>query len=129
MRWPPILLAMIVGGCSFSHPIEAVFIEGKLHFKADDQLNGCLNDFRVENGSGEVMWAIRGPFRASPCENNFPLAYGVAPKGFEIQVAAKPLRAGVRYTMHGSDGDRYYGAFSYRQTVVITNAPETARKP
>jgi hypothetical protein len=121
------LLALALSGCSSAYPVEAVFISGKLHFVVEDKLNGCLNDFRIESEGGEVMWAIEGNFRSFPCANNFPLAYGVTPVGLKSQVAAKPLKAGVLYKIEGSDGDRYYGAFRYRRTVVITNTPEVAR--
>jgi hypothetical protein len=118
---------MILAGCSYSYPVEAVFMDGKLHFRASGKLNGCLNDLRVISEAGEVMWSVDGEFRTSPCDDSFPVAYGVAPSGLRDRVAAKPLKAGVRYTVEGSDGDRYYGAFQYRRALVITNTPEVVR--
>ena len=123
----PFALTLAVAGCSYSYPVEAVFIRGKLHFVAEEKLNGCLNDFRVTSEAGEVMWAVEGDFRASPCEDSFPLAYGLVPRGLTSRSAAKPLKAGVLYKIEGSDGDRYYGAFRYRRQVVITNTPGVAR--
>ena len=73
------------------------------------------------------MWAIDGVFRGSTCDDNFPLAYGVVPRGLTSRIAAKPLKAGVLYKVEGSDGDRYYGAFRYRHTLVVANTPEVAR--
>jgi hypothetical protein len=118
---------LILARCSYSYPVEAVFIRGKLHFRVNDKLNGCLNNFQVVSESGEVMWAIEGKFRASPCDDSFPLAYGIAPAGLSSRVAAKPLKAGFRYNVEGSDGARYYGAFRYRRALIITNMPEAAR--
>ena len=123
------LLVLALVGCSKDYPVEAVFIEGKLHFRAQDKLNGCLNRFRVESEAGEVMWEVEGDFRSSPCADNFPLQYGMDPKGLTSRVAAKPLRPGVLYKIEGSDGDRYYGVFRYRRTIVVTNTPEIARAP
>lgn len=124
-----VLLALAVAACSYSYPVEAVFIDNKLAFRADDKLNGCLNSFTVESDAGEIMWAIEGDFRSSPCEDNFPLVYGVVPRGLTSRVAAKPLKPGELYKIEGSDGDRYYGAFHYRRVLVITNTPEVARAP
>ena len=121
------LLVLTLAGCSKAYPVEAVFIGGKLHFQAEDKLNGCLNHFRVETEAGEVMWQLEGDFRSSPCKDNFPLEYGVVPEGLKSRVAAKPLKADVLYKIEGSDGDRYYGAFRYRRTIVVTNTPEVAR--
>ena len=128
-RHIPFVLMLAFAGCSGSYPVKAVFINGTLHFHAEKKLNGCLSDFRVESETGEVMWAIEGEFRSSPCEDNFPLAYGLAPHGMTTQSPAKPLQAGALYKVGGSDGDRYYGAFRYRRTLVITNTPEIARVP
>jgi len=128
-RHIPFVLMLALAGCSRSYPLKAVFINGTLHFHAEEKLNGCLSDFRVESEAGEVMWAIDGEFRSSPCEDNFPLAYGLAPRGMTTQSPAKPLQAGALYRVGGSDGDRYYGAFRYRRTLVITNTPEIARTP
>ena len=89
-RYIPFVLTLAVAGCSYSYPVEAVLISGKLHFQAKEKLNGCLNDFRVESEAGEVMWAIEGDFKSSPCENNFPLAYGVVRRGLTSRMAAKP---------------------------------------
>lgn len=129
LRYITLVLTLVVAGCSRSYPVEAVFIGGKLHFVVDEKLNGCLNDFTVESEAGEVFWAIDGEFRSSPCEDNFPLAYGVVPRGMTTLSPAKPLKAGVLYKVGGSDGDRYYGAFRYRRTLVITNSPEITRSP
>ena len=128
-RCIPMVLMLAVAGCSYSYPVEAVFINGKLHFQAEEKLNGCLSNFSVESEAGEVVWAIDGEFRGSPCEDNFPLAYGVVPRGMTTLSPAKPLKAGVLYKVRGSDGDHYYGAFRYRRTLVITNTPEIARAP
>lgn len=122
-----IISAMCLAGCSKEYPVIAVFIEGKLHFSAVDKMSGCLNRFRVESEAGEVMWSTEGPFRASPCQDNFPLAYGIDPHGLSSRIVAKPLKRGVLYKISGSDGAHYYGAFRYRRTVVVTNTPEVAR--
>lgn len=124
--------ALILGllsltGCSYSYPVDAFFLDGKLHFRATEKLNGCLNDFSVVSETGETMWAIEGPFRTGPCQDSFPLAYGIAPSELKTRLAAKPLKAGVRYRIEGSDGDRYYGSFQYRRALIITNMPEAAR--
>lgn len=123
----PMIVFPLLAGCSYSYPVEAIFIRDKLHFVAKDKLNGCLNDFRIVSEAGEIMWAIESDFRSSPCPDNFPLAYGVAPIPLKTKVAAKPLKVGVRYRIEGSDGDRYYGAFFYRGVTVVTNTPESAR--
>ena len=123
-----LFLVLTLVGCSMSYPVKAVFITGKLHFQPDEKLNGCLNRFRVETEDGEVMWQLEGSFRSSPCEDNFPLAYGTIPTGLTSRVAAKPLSEGVLYKVEGSDGDRYYGAFRYGRQQVI-NTPEIARRP
>ncbi len=120
-------LALAVASCSYSYPVEAVFISDKLHFVAEEKLNGCLNDFEVVSEAGEVMWAIEGDFRTAPCQDSFPLAYGIVPRGLTLRSAAKPLEAGVLYKVEGSDGDRYYGAFRYRRQLVIKNTPGAAR--
>lgn len=121
------IVSPLLAGCSYAYPVEAVFIQGKLHFVAKDKFSGCLNDFRVVSEAGEIMWAITSDFRSSPCPDNFPLAYGVAPIPLKTKAAAKPLKIGVRYRIEGSDGDRYYGAFFYRRVTVVTNTPETAK--
>lgn len=126
-RWASLLGSLALAGCSYSYPVNAVFIANKLHFTVSEKLNGCLKDFSVISEKGEMMWAIEGSFRTSPCENSFPLAYGVAPKGLETRLEAKPLKAGVGYRIKGSDGDRYYGSFRYRSVLIITNTPDSAR--
>jgi hypothetical protein len=124
---PLAVVGLTLAGCSYAYPIEAVFINGKLHFRANEKLNGCLNDLNVVSETGEIMWSIHGEFRTSPCDDSFPVAYGVAPNGLQERVAAKPLKAGVRYTVDGYDGDSYYGAFQYRRAIIITNTPDLAR--
>ena len=132
MKLPLCLLMVLfpyLGGCSYSYPVDAVFIHGKLHFSAKDKMNGCLNEFRVVSETGEVMWAVEGEFRTSPCGDDFPLAYGTTPGALKTLIAAKQLKAGVRYKVEGSDGDRYYGAFRYQRALIITNTPEVAQTP
>jgi hypothetical protein len=98
-----------------------------MQFDVADKLNGCLSTFRVASDAGEVMWEIEGDLPSSPCVNNFPLVYGEVPQGLKTKVAAKPLRPGILYKLAGYDGDRYYGAFTYRHAIAVTNTPEVMR--
>ena len=120
---------LLLAGCSRSFPVEASFENGRIRFDAKEKLNGCLYRFHIGAPDGETMWSVWGYFRSNPCDDLFPIFYGVVPKGLSERTTAKPLKEGITYRIEASDGDRYYGAFSYRRTVVIENRPEIARKP
>lgn len=125
MAAPLVMLALLTA-CSRSLPVEAVLVSGAVQFVAQEKLNGCLDHFRVTSDGGEVMWQIAGQFRSSPCKDNFPLSYGVTPAELSTRTEPKPLQPGILYRIEGSDGDRYYGAFTIR-SGTITNTPEVAR--
>lgn len=120
---------LLLAGCSRSFPVEAIFEHGRIIFNAKEKLNGCLHRFSVSAPNGEMMWSVWGDFRSAPCDDLFPIIYGVVPEDLYQRSKPKPLKEGITYRIEGSDGDRYYGAFSYRRTIVIENRPEIAQAP
>ena len=120
---------LLLAACSRSFPVEATFEDGHIVFNAKEKLNGCLYHFSVSASNGEMMWSVWGDFKSTPCDDLFPIIYGVVPEGLTERSRPKPLKEGISYRIEGSDGDRYYGAFSYSRTIVVENRPEIARAP
>lgn len=138
MRWSALLAGvavMMLGGCSADYPLKAVFKSGKLYFVGAEKhwffgrTGFCPSYFSVRAQSGHTVWRIETDLSPSDCEL-FPIAYGIAPKGWRTVVPAKPLKSGEGYVLNGSGGDRYHGAFRYREQRLLSveNDSELARK-
>lgn len=136
MRWPTIFVAMAclsLAGCSADYPLKAFFKDSKLYFDGAERdwffgrTGFCPEYFSVQSQSGETVWRIETDLYPSDC-TLFPVAYGIAPKGWETVVPAKPLKSGELYVLKGEGGDRYHGAFRYREGKVISveNEPKLA---
>lgn len=136
MRWPTIFVAMAclsLAGCSADYPLKAFFKDGKLYFDGAERdwffgrTGFCPEYFSVQSQSGETVWRIETDLYPSDCKL-FPVAYGIAPKGWETVVPVKPLKSGELYVLKGEGGDRYHGAFRYRERKVVRveNEPELA---
>ena len=138
MKWPRIFVAtafLALSGCTADYPLRAFFKDGKLYFDGagKDWFLGrtgvCPEYFSVQTQSGETVWRIETDLYPSKCKF-FPVAYGIAPKGWNTVVPVKPLKSGELYVMKGQGGDAYHGAFRYRERRVLNveNEPELARK-
>lgn len=128
MRFPMVFVALAcwsLGACSADYPLKAFFKDGKLYFdgaKKDwffGRTGFCPSYFSVRAQSGETVWRIETDLSPSDCEL-FPVAYGIAPKGWEAVVPAKPLKSGQLYVVNGEGGDAYHGAFRYRERRVLS---------
>jgi hypothetical protein len=136
MRWPTIFIAMAclsLGGCSADYPLKAFFKNGKLYFDGAEKdwffgrTGFCPEYFSVQTQSGETVWRIETDLYPSDCKL-FPVAYGIAPKGWETVVPVQPLKSGELYVLKGEGGDKYHGAFRYQERKVasVENEPELA---
>ncbi len=112
--------SMLLVGCSYHYPLEAVERNGRIAFEPkDDHGTGCFADFKVTSEAGEVVWEVdAGQYLPPPCENKLPLIYGVVPEGMQERVRAAPMRSGVLYRIEAWDGDSYSGAFRFGQGIV-----------
>ena len=120
-------LALSLVGCSYHYDLKAVELNGKIAFlPAKDKGSGCFASFKVTNEAGELIWDLTaGQYFSPPCESDFPIVYGSVPRKMTERVKAKPLQAGVLYKLEGWDGDRYTGAFRFRQGIVVDNVKTT----
>lgn len=124
---------ILLAACSADYPVKAIFIDGKLHFvgAGKDWFFGetgfCPSYFSVRSSSGKTVWRIETDRPPSPCKI-FPLSYGVAPEGWKTLVKAQALKTGRLYVIDGEGGDRYHGAFHYRERRLLSvkNDPELA---
>jgi hypothetical protein len=116
-------LALSLIGCSYHYDLKAVELNGKIAFvPAKDKGSGCLANFKVTSEAGEVVWDLTaGQYFSPPCQSDFPIVYGSVPRNMRERVKAEPLRAGILYKLEGWDGDRYSGAFRFRQGIVVDN--------
>lgn len=128
LRWTTgfaALAGLMLTGCSFDYPLKAVFMNGKLNFVGamDEWFSGrtgfCPSYFSVRSQAGVTVWRIETELPPSDCEL-FPLAYGVAPKGWKAVVPATPLKPGERYVLRGEGGDSYHGGFRYHERRVLS---------
>ena len=116
---------LLLSGCSADYPLRAFFKHGKLYFDGaeNDWFFGktgfCPSYFTVVSQSGEIAWRIETDLYPSECKL-FPVAYGEVPTGWRATVPARPLKSGQLYILHGSGGDRYHGAFRYRERKVLS---------
>lgn len=133
-----ILVAFILGSCSFTIPIRAGFQNGKLVFTGDDMRispSGCLGEFAIIREDGVDAWRFEVPLetrRANRrCGPNLPIIYGTAPRDAKVITHPQPLEHGRLYFITGYAGDTYNGAFRYeKQTLIqrrVTNVtPDSA---
>lgn len=130
-----ILGCLLLSGCSADYSLRAFFMHGKLYFdgaKKDwffGRTGFCPRYFSVRAQSGETVWRIETDLYPSECKL-FPVAYGIAPKGWRVVVPAKALKSGQLYVINGQGGDAYHGAFRYREQRVLSveNDAELARE-
>lgn len=118
------LMVLLLVGCSYFYELEAVVRDGRVAFvpKDGDGGTGCLDDFSVSDADGRIVWHVSAPhYIPPPCESRFPIVYSVVPAGMTEKVKPAALRAGLVYTVSGSDGDAYDGSFRYRRTIEVEN--------
>lgn len=127
MRTIFLIAALALSGCSYSYPIDAVFVGGRLAFDAKKQGSGCIYQLEVTDDSGRPMWSVEGSYQPSSCQSSLPVVYGVAPRGTEQTVRPKRLRTGERYYVWASDGDSYHGSFKLREMIAIDNDHEAGK--
>ncbi|KLI63477.1 hypothetical protein [Aurantiacibacter marinus] len=132
-------LTLSLSGCSFIYEIKAVWIEGQLAFiptETDFWGNpdpDCFHsiDVSIRNGAPaipaegdnvrlvEVGYFWKQSFASLPCANPFPVIYGAAITGEELNgvtqfnVAAKPLGRGVVYEVRTGSETIGYGSDSF----------------
>jgi hypothetical protein len=121
-------------GCSYSYPIWATMVGGRLAFESGDPAYGCFTNISVamagplapdpardsiadpvERGRAEA--AARDVWRTDAvatyeCKGKFPVVYG-APMPEITIVAARPLKIGVPYAVstYGPKGAGGHGCF------------------
>jgi hypothetical protein len=129
MKRAVLAVALLLPGCSFSYPMEAMFVDGRLAFDAKRHSSGCIDYFEITNSSGQTMWRVEGKYQYPECKSSLPVVYGVVPHDTEQTAPLRHLRAGERYYIAGNDGDSYYGSFKLREVVAIDNDVEAGRSP
>ena len=109
--------------CSNLYDMIAVEHDSTFAFQPkDDKGSGCLSDFSVSDNSGAVVWRISTEtYIPPPCENRFPIVYGIVPKGMNEEITPAQLKPGTTYKMHAWDGDGYSGSFRFRRGLIIEN--------
>ncbi len=130
------LLAAVAAlqGCSYSYPIWATMVGGRLAFESGDRAHDCFTNIRVsatgplapdpaiaaiadpmERGRAEerarAAW-MTDAIATYECKGHFPVVYGAPMPGITI-VAARPLRIGVAYEVstYGPKGSGGHGCF------------------
>ena len=108
-------LAFLLGSCSPPAIIaKAVFLGSALAFVSeggdDDDLTYCWSEAAVVDDSGRPAWRFSGEFGGG-CGKTFPLFYGEAPNGAEVEVPAAKLAPGRLYVLVGRTMAEVDGAF------------------
>lgn len=127
-------LPLVLQGCSYSYPIWATMVGGRLAFESGDRDYDCFTNISVTAAGplapdpardaiedplkrGEAESLARAAWRTDAvatyeCKGHFPVVYGAPMPGITI-VAAKPLRIGVPYAVstYGPKGTGGHGCF------------------
>ena len=79
----------------------------------------CLSTFRIEDEMQQVVWQI-DRMGVNDCEqqSEFPIRYGILPRGFRETRPAAKLQASAIYVIIGGDlrtGANYVGGFRIHQ--------------
>lgn len=121
-------LTCALTGCSYHYDLKAIELNGRIAFvPLKDKGSGCFADFKVTSDTGEVVWKLdAGQYLSSPCDSDFPVVYGAAPRAMTEKIKAKPLKVGVTYKVEGWDGDSYSGTFRFRQGIVVDNIKQAS---
>ncbi len=127
-------IPLALQGCSYSYPIWATMVGGRLAFESGDRAFDCFTNITVaatgplasdpardsiadpvELGRAEEL--ARAAWRTDAiatyeCKGHFPVVYGAPMPGITI-VAAKPLKIGIPYAVstYGPKGAGGHGCF------------------
>jgi hypothetical protein len=128
-------LAAQLLGCSYSYPIWATMVGGRLAFESGDRAYDCFTNIRVAARGpmvpdpaidaiadplkkGEAMERARAAWATDhvqtyECKADFPVVYGAPQPASATVVPAKPLRMGVPYEVStfGPKGAGGHGCF------------------
>lgn len=127
-----LLLLIPLQSCQFGYEVVARYDGDKLVL--DSKRGGWFGpdpciifDFSVLDGD-RTIWSIKEKApddRKCPPGGDFPLTYGVAPRGFATAVKAEPLVSGHVYRISGGSGIHYSGSFRViaRTVYDVTNFP------
>ena len=143
-------LAAQLLGCSYSYPIWATMVGGRLAFESGDRAYDCFTNIRVSaNGPmarDPAIEAIADPLQKGQaieraraawmtdhvqtyeCKARFPVLYGAPQPAAATIVAAKPLRIGVAYEVStfGPKGAGGHGCFRIKRDGRPENIDEQA---
>ena len=111
-----ILLAILLGSCSYSYDLIAAIRNGQIVIDVDpaaSQHPACLRRIEVSaEDSREAAWLESVSYNED-CANKFPLPYGYRLRGKHLpdsrEVAAKPLRREIVYEVNATTGATGYG--------------------
>ena len=141
------VIALTLRGCSYSYPIWATMVDGRLAFESGDRNYDCFTNIHVAAAgpldSDSAILAIEDPVERGraidrartawqtdavatyECKGHFPVVYGAAMPGITV-VPARPLRVGVPYSVstygpRGAGGD---GCFRINPDGRPENLPD-----
>jgi hypothetical protein len=133
-----VLLALFLGGCSYSYDLIAVVRNGQIVFNVDPASSrqpSCIRRIEVTAESErEPVW-LESVSYDDDCSNNFPLPYGPRLRGqhrpSDPEVAAKPLRRETIYLVTATTGATGYGGgrFVVHADGRIENLPQEPVAP
>lgn len=129
----PVLLALCLGGCSYSYDLIAAVRNGRIVINVDPASSrqpSCLRQIEVfEEGEREPAW-LESVSYDDDCSNSFPLPYGHRLRGQhqpgDREVAAKPLRRETIYIVTATTGATGYGGgrFVVHADGRVENLPQ-----
>lgn len=129
MAGKPILLALagtsLLGSCSYGYDIHARFDGRRIildtHARESRFAAGLCLDFLEVRSGGAVVWSIERfpPRDGSDCPNDFPIAYGSPPEGFQAGTPPVQLRPDTVYRVSGHGSASFEGSFRYSTHVLV----------
>lgn len=111
-------LAVLLSSCSFEYEVTAEIRQGTIYFSTRGGSGSwfapdpCIDTFEIARGA-ELLWSIERINTRADCTDDFPLAYGAPPPGFQTLVAPRALRPGEVYEIRGYGRVIYSGSFRY----------------
>lgn len=140
-------IPLVLQGCSYTYPIWATMVDGRLAFESGDRAYDCFTNIGVYEAGppapDPAVEAIEDPLKRADaedraraawktdavatyeCKGHFPVVYGAPMPGITI-VAAKPLRIGVPYVVstYGPKGAGGDGCFRINPDRRPENLPD-----
>ena len=128
----PVLLSLLLSGCSYAYDVKTKVVDGRLTFDADPQWGSdCIRQVTIEAETGETVWQ-QSISHEDGCANTFPIIYGISLQGEQLIVEAnnlipenvrgqaapivapKPLQLNTTYLISTTTGSTGYGCGRFR---------------